>query len=499
MAIDALRDGFVKICIDPSLNVRDQKCRLVVEGQMTTGTATPDTLIKITQVSCIDDQFGQGSVIAEALKYAIRCCGNNAVAIYALPRADVGTPAAYSLPVAGTATTDGSVDIYMGDGQYGIDDLFIPEGSTAADIAALIAAEADPNFPYTVTASGGSVVFTANNGGTVGNFLTVVPNWRCEQKTLPEGVTFGDFVQTTEGVGAPAPIGHAGIFGECCVCCYALLSDDRALQKALQDYLTEQHSCEKPQCFGHGYVYNPGSLGQVLARDSNAKVLSRLAHGTGNQILPWLRTIAFAARSCCLTVDNPEISIQGPNFGVLDCISAPEGCFPEWTQDEATQLTDAGFVTTIPVTNGCGALTSPQIVADITNNRFDSEGRENLTFRSASACRLVVQTAISLAAEIQRFNGLGFFSQNTAIREGTQGTNRRLMLGRLRAWARRNVGRLFSDFGNLNEDLRLEEDLQTAPRCQGTPGKLLMHFTYRPPVRIRGVEVNAAPELLTNC
>ena len=499
MAIDALRDGFVKICFDPSLNVRDQKCRLVIEGQMTTGTATPDELIKITQVSCIDDQFGQGSVIAEALKYAIRCCGNNAVAIYALPRADVGTPAVYELPVNGPATTDGSVDIYMGEGQYGIDDLFIPEGSTAADIAALIAAEADPNFPYTVTAAGGSVIFTANNGGTVGNCLTVMPNWRCEQKTLPEGVTFGEFVQTTEGAGAPVPIGHDGIFGECCVCCYALLSDDQALQKALQEYLEEQHSCEKPQCFGHGYVYNKGSLGEVLARDSNAKVLSRLAHGECNAVLPWIRIIAYAARSCCITVDNPEISVQGPNFGLLDCIGAPESCKAEWTQDETTQLHDAGFVTTIPETNGCGALANPQIVNDITNNRFDADGRENLTFRSVSACRLAVQTAISLAEEIQSFNGLGFFSQNTTIKEGTQGTNRRLMLGRLRAWAKANIGVLFSEFGNLNDDLQLEEDLATAPRCQGVPGKLLMQFTYRPPVRIRGVEINAAPELLTNC
>lgn len=33
MAIDALRDGFVRLCFDPSLNVAGTRCRVVLEGQ----------------------------------------------------------------------------------------------------------------------------------------------------------------------------------------------------------------------------------------------------------------------------------------------------------------------------------------------------------------------------------------------------------------------------------------------------------------------------------
>ena len=503
MAINALRDGFVKICFDTSLNIRGAKCRFVVEGQMLGGTANPDELVKITQVSCIDDQFGQGSIQSEALKLAVECCGNNAVELYALPRADPvdGVAAVYEWPITGPggATTDGSIDIYAGEGRYVIDDLFIPSGTSGIDVAALIAAEFGADFPYTVTSSGGKIIFTAKNTGTIGNGLTVQGNWKCEQKTLPGNLGFGKLSQITSGEGAPEPLDYSALFGECCICCYALLSDDAALQKNLQDYFQREWDCSKPQCFGHAYVYNTGSLGQVLARDTNAAVFSRLAHGVNNPILPWMRVVAYAAQSCCLTVDNPEISIQGPNFGLLGCITAPEGCFPEWTQDELVQLEDAGFVVTLPATNGCGALTSPVVVNDITNNRFDDEGRLNPTFRDVSSRRLAVQTAISIAEKNQEFNGFGLYGKNTAIREGVQGTNSRLMLGELRVWAKSKVGELFSEFENLDRDLTLTESLDTSPRCQGEPGQLDLNLKYRPPVRIRGVDVNASPQLLTNC
>lgn len=496
MAINALRDGFVKFCIDTGLNVRDARCRFVVEGQMlATGTATPDTLVSVTRFT-VDALFGAGSVLAVAMKKAMQCCGNNAVDFYAIPRADPvgGTAARYWLPVTSTATSDASWDIYFGESDFTISDVFIPEGSTNQEIAQIIADAAGDDLPFTVAANGSRVEFTANNSGTIGNGLTIIPIPR-----VAGGVTFGEIGVREVGAGELEPIDHASLFGECCVCCYALLSDDAALQRALQSYLEEQWDCETPQCFGHGYTYNSGSLGEVLARDTNAAVLSRMAHGDANPILPWLRVVAYAAQSCCTTIDNPEISVQGPNFGVLECIAAPESCFPEWTRDELLQLQDAGFVVTIPETAGSGAMASPMVVNDVTNNRFDADGRENLTFRSVSSRRQAVKTVMSLAERLQEFNGLSVFSRNTAIREGVQGTNQRLMLGELRAWAKENVGDLFSEFEDLNADLVLREDFEVAPRCQGQPGRFLLDLKYRPPVRMAGVSVNAQPELLTNC
>lgn len=509
MAIDALRDGVIRLCFDTSLNVLGDRCALVLEGQFYddgNGEAvTPDVLRKVTSFADINGNFGAGSVLAESLKVAIDCCGSAGVEIFALPRADAaGAVAAeytYTVTtdtVAG-AETRGRVDVYALDSRWNISVLIL-EGSSDADIATALAAawNALDGFPYTAVAAAGVVTFTARNGGTVGNFLRPEVNWHGRNNYLPKGVNFA-FAQTVVGATDPAPIDYATLFGECCVCGYGGLFGDSAWQQGIVDYIANAWSCDMPQCFGHSYTYNAGTLGQVLPTDTNSAEISRMAIGEQDPIAPWLQVAAYAAQSVCRTVDNPEISIQGPNFGVLDCIRAPESCTTSWTFAERQQLDEAGFVVTIPVSAGEGALSSPQIVNDITNNRFDVEGRENLTFRSVSARRLATETATAIAEQLQQFNGVGYFTANTTIRTGTQGTNLNAIEGSMRAWARSQVGVLFSEFDNLDEDLSITSDFDTAPACQGLPGVLALDFIYRPPVRVNQISVNARPRLLDNC
>jgi hypothetical protein len=69
----------------------------------------------------------------------------------------------------------------------------------------------------------------------------------------------------------------------------------------------------------------------------------------------------------------------------------------------------------------------------------------------------------------------------------------------MRAWAKSEVGNLFSEFEDLDADLTFTDDFETASKCAGIPGKLAMNLVYRPPVRIVGVTVNAVPQLLNNC
>jgi phage tail sheath gpL-like len=503
MPIDSLRDGFVRLCFDPSANVLGDKCRMVLEGQYYVPalgcTVVPNVLTKITSVRDIDCQFGAGSVLAESLKKSISCCGNDAVEIFALPRLDAAgaVKAAYTLTVTGTAIDDGRVDIYWGDASYNIS-VRITAGMTPAQIATAIAAGIHSDFPYVGVAAAGVITLTARNGGTVGNYLNPLVNWHGRNNYLPTGVTFA-VAQTIVGSIDPAPLSYSAVFGECCVCCYAMLYGNAVWQDGALSYLDAEWACNKPQCFGHGYTYNAGSLGQILASDTNSATVSRLAHCNADPNFPWLKVAAYASKSCCLTVDNPEISIQGPNFGVLDCLGMPESCTSCFTFDEVQQLTESGFVTTVPVSGGQGALTSPMVVADITNNRFDAEGRENLTFQDTSARRLAASTATAIADQLQQFNGLGYYSNNTNIREGARGVNKKVILGTMRAYVKSQVGALFSEFENLDTDLTITDDFETAPKCQGIPGKLYMNLIYRPPVRIKQIVVNAAPKLLNNC
>lgn len=503
MAIDSLRDGFVRMCFDPSLNVYLGKCRILVEGQFYDPgegcTVVPDQPIRVASVSDVNCQFGRGSVLAESLKVAFSCCGNNAVEIYALPREDAtsGVKAVYTATVTGPATSDGRVDIYWGDSRYNIS-VRITSGMTAAQIATAINAAMPADFPYTSAAAAGVITLTARNAGTVGNFLNPQVNWHGRLNYFPNGVNIA-FAQTTPGSVDPAPLTYANVLGECCYCCVAMAYGDPVWQDGMIDYLKEAWACDKPQCFGQGYTYNSGTLGQILATDTNSETISRMAVCEDDPIFPWLKVAAYAALSCCETVDNPEISVQGPNYGVLSCLHQPEACTQCFTFDEQEQLRDNGFVITVPLTGGTGALTSPMITNDITNNRYDAEGRVNLTWRDVSSRRLASATAVEFAAKLQTFNGLGLYTKNTDIRPGVIGTNPRLILGSLRVWAKDNVGVLFSEFDDLDRDLTVQTDFEVAPKCQGVPGKLHVNMVYRPPVRIVNMTVNLQPKLLDNC
>lgn len=502
MAIDALRDGYVRLCFDPSLNVAGTRCRVVLEGQYIPAAVNPvpaDQLIKITSLRDVDTQFGAGSVLAESLKTAFECCANQAVEIFALPRADAAgaVKAVYTATISGPATKDGRVEIYWGDGRYNVS-FRVEEGDTATQIAAELVANLPDGFPYTASAAAGVVTFTAINGGTVGNYLNPIYNWRGLNNFAPEGVGFV-FAQTVVGSVDPAPLNIGGVLGECCVCCYGELSGNEAIQQSLIDYLESAWDCTKPQCFGHGYTYNAGTLGEILAQDTNSGVISRMAHCDEDPNFPWLKVAAYTLKSCCETVDNPEISVQGPQFGVLQCITAPASCSQCFTFDEQEQLRASGFVVTVPFGGGQGYLTSPMITNDITNQRFDEQGRENFTFRDVSSRRLAARTAELFANELQKFNGLGFFTKNTTIRPGVKGTNPRLMMGALRSWLKSQVGILFSEFDDLDKDFTLQTDFQVAPRCLGQPGKVHINLVYRPPVRLTNVVVNMQPKLLDNC
>jgi hypothetical protein len=156
-------------------------------------------------------------------------------------------------------------------------------------------------------------------------------------------------------------------------------------------------------------------------------------------------------------------------------------------------------VVTVPLNGGTGSLTSPMIVNDITNNRYDINGKLNATWWNTNSRRLAASTADAAAIELNKVVGLGLFTKNTAVPPGIRGTNPRMILGAFRAWAKSEIGRLFSEFDNIDTDITLQTDFEVAPKCQGIPGKLWINMVYRPPVRISNIIINAQPKLLDNC
>lgn len=501
MAQDALSDGFVRLCIDPSLNFYGEGCKVLVEGQVTSdATAALNEVTCVTSLTGVEERFGQGSILTESLR-KVFCQAPNRISVYALPRADAvaAVAAVYTLTVAGPATSDGRVQLFMGDGDYSID-IGIDEGDTAADIATLIAAEVSPDFPYIATAAADVVTFTARNAGTIGNHLSVIySNLGSCNSITPEGVDL-TFAQTVQGSVNPLPVDYGTVINECCFAVYILSSDDTDWQESMRDHIRSAWDCDKPQCFGHGYVFNRGTLGQILADGDNSAELSRLAIPVSYPVFPWLTNAAYAALSASSTCENPELSVQGSQYGLLSCITMPESCTPGFDYKQVRQLQDNGFVVSGPqTTSGQGNFTSPYIYNDVTNYLRDDKNRPNATYRDTSSRRLATTTAIWLAETLNQFNGLGVFTKNTNIRSGVMGTNPRLMLGKIRKEILDQVGVLFSEFDNINEDLQLKTDFEVQPKCVGKPGVFHLNMRYRPPVRAAVFNVNMQPALFENC
>jgi phage tail sheath gpL-like len=514
MSIDSLRSGAIRICFDPSLNAYPNRCRILVEGQMLdTGIAVDGALLKIPSLKDVDLQFGEGSIISESLKAAFGCCPEHDIDIYALPRKDdsvaATTKAAYELKFdsvggvtpTGVANSDGRIDLFIADGRYNTSTR-IYEGMTVGEIATAVKMSLDieEGLPFTVTeTTGGILTLEAKNAGTVGNCIHPIFNWHQRRNYAPKDIEVV-VSQTVQGLnGGTPPLDYAAVLGECCYCCIAMCYNEPLWQDQMIAYIADAWSCDKPQCFGHGYTYNTGTFGQVIANDTNSAEVSRLAHCCDDPSAGYLKVAAYAALSCCQAMDHPEMNIQGPNFGVLGCLQQPESCFQCFTFEEQQVLQETGFVVTVPLQGGTGQMTAPMIVNDVTNNRYDDKGRLNATWWAVSSRRLAASTADQAAIVLGQSLGLGLYTKNTSIPAGVRGTNPALILGSLRDWAKTQVGILFSEFDDIDKDIQLMTDFEVAPKCQGIPGKLWVDLVYRPPVRITNIIVNARPKLLDNC
>lgn len=504
MAQSVLSDGFINLCISDDANWLGEGCRVLIEGQITPdATAEPDEIIKVSGLRDLETRFGLGSVLTESIRTAMCACPSG-ISIYALPRLDQAgaVKATYLLTITTDATvgagSDGRATIFWGNSTYNID-VNVSEGDTDDQIAAAIHAAISPNFPFTATVLANVITLVAKNGGTIGNGLIGVYNWQNRLNYAPEGVT-ATLTQTVVGsVNPVVDVEDYGVVGECCYSCYILSSDDLAWQNALRDHIRSKWSCDTPQCFGHGYVYNRGTLGQVLAAGDNSPELSRMAICADEPIFPYLKNANFGALSCCVGCENPEVSIQGQTEGLLECVAQPQTCDACWLWDEIVQLKESGFVVTGPSQNGSGALSNPYVYNDVTNYLFDGLGRDNLTWRNTNSRRLATATALSLAEQLQTYNGLGLFGRTTAIKQGVKGTNQRLMLADIRAWARGQIGELFSEFDNIDSDIRLVSAAELQNGCNTSAGRLYLFLKYRPPIRIEEITVDMSPQLLQNC
>jgi len=160
--------------VPAAAEVQNTAQKILIVGQMLTGTATAGTLVEnIANGGAEDALFGAKSMMAGL----IRACKsrNKQVQIDALPLADAGAAvdATGSFDISGTATEAGTLTVIAGSEKKHKYSIAIASGDTATVIGDAIEAAitADANVPVTASNTTGTVTITASNGGTYGNYI----------------------------------------------------------------------------------------------------------------------------------------------------------------------------------------------------------------------------------------------------------------------------------------------------------------------------------------
>jgi hypothetical protein len=502
MAQNILADGGVSVCIS-AVNYLDNNANALIEAQYVVNPAlaspvVPDVKYTLNTPKDADLYYTAGSIMAESVKAFFRTAPVG-VTIDVLPRKDLatGVKAVYDITITGPATSDGAIDLFMGGDIYSVTGLLVYSGDTVAVMAAGLASAIPASFPYDVAVTATGLRLTAKNAGTCGNYLTPVYNWKGLANYAPTGVAI-TVTRPVAGSGDPPPLKYGPIIQQCCYYVYALMGSDRLWQRGLQDWLEGAWDCKKPQCFGHAYTYNPGTLGQVLASGTNTRMFNRLAVAVNTVTFPFMR-VAVQAALRANAFSNPEISIQGRTTGVQAIVRQPMSCLIEWEWEDEKTLRENGFVIDGPLAFGGGGLVSTYVHNDFTNYLTDDNGRPELTHRSTSGQYLKMATALKIAEKFSEFNGVAIFKGGTEIKEGIRGTNLLLIKAKMVKWLKEQVGVLFGDFDDIEKDFTVTRDFETAPPCKGDPGVINGHLRYNEPYPNTKVNVNIVPKLLDNC
>ena len=178
-------------------------------GIMTTdGVALPDVAIPVGTQAQANEQFGQGSQLANMFAAFFR--NNFANEVWGLPVKEptAGTAATGTITITADAGGHeaGTIDLYVGGQHVPVN---IGAADTVNDINVAISAAINENFDLPVTSVGGptDLTLTCNWMGTSGNDITMTDSYygRMGGQELPVGITlaYGTLGQLSGGVGVP--------------------------------------------------------------------------------------------------------------------------------------------------------------------------------------------------------------------------------------------------------------------------------------------------------
>ena len=215
-AAGLLRTPLVYIETDPARagsGVDGASPVLFVGNMLSTGTATAEELVRVVG-SAASGLFGAGSQLAESIE-AFRA-NNLSAEIWAVPYDDSGTgiQMQHVITLAGTATADGTIYLYVGGRKI---ETAVTSGDTSATVVAAIAADvtADTGASVTAGAVGSDLTLTSKHAAAFASQIDVQLNYRTASggEELPAGITLSSSTQTVAGANNPDIGTLAGIIG----------------------------------------------------------------------------------------------------------------------------------------------------------------------------------------------------------------------------------------------------------------------------------------------
>jgi len=184
----ALRVPGVYVEFDNSLaNNADPQFKILVIGQrLSTGTVAEGVPTRVTSPAQAEAYFGRGSMLASMLIALLSANQWMNVTAIALDEAAAGAVATGTITIAGTATSSGTLALYVAGEQVNVG---VTSGDTATVVGDAVVAAVGANTALPVTAANvaGVVTLTARWKGETGNDIDIRTNYYGEQ--LPKGIT----------------------------------------------------------------------------------------------------------------------------------------------------------------------------------------------------------------------------------------------------------------------------------------------------------------------
>lgn len=235
---------------------------IIVAQMLGTGTTAPGFPFIYENDVDLYDRVGASSIAARMVqKYRAR---DDDFQPWVLPIADASdaTSATGTVAVSGTATANGTLCVYIGEDEYFCG---VSSGDAAAAVATRLAAlvNADPQALATGAATTGTVTFTIDNKGTIGNTIFLGVNQQKGEAT-PAGLTV---TVTGFAGGATDPTVSAALANlgdvpfDFIVSSFSDTTNLNAFSTFLNDS-TGRWSWQQ-ELFGHVFYATQGSLGTV--------------------------------------------------------------------------------------------------------------------------------------------------------------------------------------------------------------------------------------------